>query len=441
MSATNFQPLTNEQVNLLSAEERRDYLKAEREYSDQICGDPLYLRKQREQAKVAVEMHVEPIQEAAKKDATPIESNAVPSEPGLVIVYGDQLKPKLVSWLWPNRVAFGKLTLFAGLPGEAKSLCTIDLAATLSVGHKTFGDGESNELAACGTLFLSTEDDAEDTHLPRFTLAGGDPKQVCWLKSKRGPVLDKLGRKSVVEQIIGLDEDLPLVERYLEVHPEIRLVVIDPLSGHLGKVDMNKGQEVRRVLMQLQAMAERRNVAVIFVLHLNKKADLNALQRVSGAGDFIAMARSSWLFTTDEDDEELRLMLPLKNNSAPRKGSGLEFTLASKPFTVAGRTQEFPVIAWGETSERRANDALVPKQSKGAGKLEDAKAYLRESLKSGPRLAAMLIEGAGARGISERTLRTAKEALGVESVKTEQPGSPWEWYLEGCNEGCIDGGV
>ena len=40
-----------------------------------------------------------------------------------------------VDWLWPGRIALGKLTLLAGDPGNGKSLLTIDAAARVSCGR------------------------------------------------------------------------------------------------------------------------------------------------------------------------------------------------------------------------------------------------------------------------------------------------------------------
>ena len=39
-----------------------------------------------------------------------------------------------VDWLWPGRIAVGKVTLLAGDPGLGKSLVTLDMAARVSTG-------------------------------------------------------------------------------------------------------------------------------------------------------------------------------------------------------------------------------------------------------------------------------------------------------------------
>src|SRR5206468_1717626 len=40
--------------------------------------------------------------------------------------------PQAVRWLWPGRIALGKLTLIAGEPGLGKSFLTMDIATRVS---------------------------------------------------------------------------------------------------------------------------------------------------------------------------------------------------------------------------------------------------------------------------------------------------------------------
>src|SRR5262249_44773738 len=64
--------------------------------------------------------------------------------------------------------------------------------------------------------------------------------------------------------------------------------------------------------------------------------------------------------------------------------------------------------------------ALPPRLSKPAS---DARAFLTEVLATEPRPATEVIRLAGERGIAERTLRRAKAALGVASVRgAQEPG-------------------
>ena len=44
------------------------------------------------------------------------------------------MEPTPIVWLWPGRIAIGKLTMLSGDPGLGKSLLTIDLSARVSIG-------------------------------------------------------------------------------------------------------------------------------------------------------------------------------------------------------------------------------------------------------------------------------------------------------------------
>jgi len=60
------------------------------------------------------------------------------------------VQPQPINWLWPNRIALGKLTLIAGDPGLGKSLLSIELAK-----HVTKGIRWPIDDTVCGVLLLS----------------------------------------------------------------------------------------------------------------------------------------------------------------------------------------------------------------------------------------------------------------------------------------------
>src|SRR5438477_12129013 len=81
-----------------------------------------------------------------------------------------------VAWLWPGRLALGKLAMLDGDPGVGKSLVTLDLCARLSTGQP-FPDGSSGP-GPCNSLVLDAEDDGEDTVRPRLQALGADLDRV-----------------------------------------------------------------------------------------------------------------------------------------------------------------------------------------------------------------------------------------------------------------------
>src|SRR5581483_11459691 len=92
------------------------------------------------------------------------------------------LQSRPLSWLWPGRLALGKLAMLDGDPGLGKSLVTLDLCARLSKG-RAFPDGAAGPGRAAAIVF-NGEDSAEHTIRPRLQALGADLKRVFVLRAE-----------------------------------------------------------------------------------------------------------------------------------------------------------------------------------------------------------------------------------------------------------------
>src|SRR6266513_4467591 len=110
-----------------------------------------------------------------------------PREPGAVLRCFRDIAPEAVRWLWPGRIALGKLTLLIGDPGLGKSLLTAGIASCVSRGT-SFPDGAACEVGR--VIFFSAEDDAADTIRPRLDVAGADVSRVHILDAVRVQLSD-----------------------------------------------------------------------------------------------------------------------------------------------------------------------------------------------------------------------------------------------------------
>jgi hypothetical protein len=183
-------------------------------------------------------------------------------------------------------------------------------------------------------------------------------------------------------------------------------------------------QEVRATLSPLQEIAQGLDVAIIGVMHLNKKEGLSAIHRVGGAGAFIGVARASWLFAPNPEAQSNHVMLPLKNNYV-RKSSGVAYRLAERGVRIESEDVPMPFIDWQGESDLDADEVLAaPKKSEA---FSNAKAFLKDFLAKGPCDASDVSDAAATAGISQRTLDRAKAELGVESNKKST--GRWEWAL------------
>src|SRR5467141_346664 len=195
----------------------------------------------------------------------------------LLTILASEIPPRTVKWLWHNRVPVGKLTLFVGDPDNGKSMVATYLTATVTTG-RDWCDDAKNSLPSVEVLIFANEDDPDDTTVPRLMAAGANLSKVHFGKMR----LDESG-KTQEEREMRLEEDMKAIRNFLDKNPNVRSVVVDPVSNYLGHTKMNDEQSVRRVLTPLQQLAKDTSVAILGIMHLNKKADLRAINRVGGA--------------------------------------------------------------------------------------------------------------------------------------------------------------
>jgi hypothetical protein len=320
-----------------------------------------------------------------------------------------EVKPESVRWLWPGRLPLGKLAVLDGDPGLGKSVVTLDLAARVSAGLDLPDGGRCGP---AGVVLLSAEDGLADTIRPRLDAAGADTERIV--------ALSTVAYGSTAERTISLTQDLSTVERAIG-RVGAAMLIVDPLMAFLGeKTDSHKDQDIRRALAPLAALAERTGAAVLIVRHLNKSAGGNTLYRGGGSIGIIGAARSGLVVAKDPEDPERRILAANKHNLSVAAPS-LVFRVGTAPNSAAR-------VVWGGTSSLNAGDILKePADSEQRSAMYEAKEFLLKELAEGPVAAERVKKDARGAGVSERTLKRAKRALGVGSEK-EGDGC-WSWAL------------
>ena len=197
------------------------------------------------------------------------------TEMKLEITKASEVKVKSVEWLWYPYIPYGKVTVIQGEAGDGKSTFILKLAAMLTRGEPMpFTDGEGAE--PVNVIYQSTEDDADDTIVPRFIAAGGDTDRLLFISEK--------------ERYLSFSD-----ERLLEAirQTEAKLIILDPLSAYIGETtSINSANEVRRQFRPLIDIAKEQGCAIVIVHHMNKAIGQKALNRSVGSVDIVGAARS-----------------------------------------------------------------------------------------------------------------------------------------------------
>ena len=337
----------------------------------------------------------------------------------LVLVRASDIECTSINWLWPQRIVGDGLTIVTGPVGISKSLISVDVAARVTTGDK-WPDGTGHAPQGSVILF-GAEDDAGKVVVPRLAAAGADLERVhvC-----QGAVTadDDAGDEPaavILERHIGELRDA------LDAVADCRLIVFDPLPDYIAG-DENNSAEVRAALVPLARLAQERNVAVVAVLHQNKKNDLTTVQRIAGSGAFAQIARVVLSIGTHPEDADKetgkrRIMLVSKNNYGERD--------VGQAYEIESRSNGQPGLVWQAGLVTMDADEIARRPTGGReheDRRNEAVDALRDLLASGEKNAATVTATLQDAGLGRRQIDHASTVLNV--IKTKRPHG-WCWRL------------
>ena len=198
-----------------------------------------------------------------------------------------------------------------------------------------------------------------------------------------------------------------------------RLVIIDPMQAFLGAdVDMNRANEVRPIFRSLGDIAQATGCAIVLIGHLNKAAGTQSTYRGLGSIDITAAVRSLLFIGKLKDSPTTRVLIHEKSSLAP-PGQSLAFSLGDEKG-----------FEWIGAYDITADELLTGTDTaKTESKTAQAEMLILELLADGKKMPSAELEKAvNDRGISSRTMRTAKSRIGDRLV-TEKDGTAWVCYL------------
>ncbi len=338
--------------------------------------------------------------------AMPIASG---SGSGLLTVLSE-IQAEKVPWVWAGYIPRGMPTLIVGEPGTNKSTMLIDYAAKVTTGRLFPGEvGKLREPEVA--IYLSAEDSAAYTIKPRFLAAGGDPSRLFVL--------------NVNADGFNLEKGIPQLEAAIR-DVDAKHLLVDPVNAFLPTTDSWKDTAIRSALRPLRDLAERMNIPVISIMHLNKKTEQSGLNRINGSVAYGAMARAVYLIAKDPDDESLRQFHCLKP-SVMKKPAALRFSLTPTEVTDnGGEPINTVALTWDiQTPITTTTEELLRPLRKGKKGVEDGTELVARLMVDGPMLAVDLVDQLVEAGL---TRATAVRAMQKATSSEKAPGakdSPW----------------
>lgn len=337
------------------------------------------------------------------------ESTPPPLTPQADLVRADMIHAKPITWLWPNWLPKGMLTLLGGYAGDGKSTLTMSLVAALSTGGALPDGARAPQI---NTLLLAAEDDLAHVVVPRLDAHKANRAKVAMLRGvKEG---------DNVQRSFNLRRDVPLLKQLVKQH-QVSLVIIDPLSSYLAASDRNSEGEVRDTLQPLVQMMEETGVAVIGIMHIGKNdGQARAMQKLMGSTAFTALARSVWMVTDlpqefQVEGQPKRKMIGVSKSNYSVPPAAIQF---SRPLDGAIEYHGESPVGIEEVWSWRKKEEKEPTAT------DAAETWLLEFMDGKPVAASDVEKAAKTEGVSLATLKKVKVRLGLRSEKT---ASGWNW--------------
>ena len=302
-------------------------------------------------------------------------------------------------YLWPNVMVRGQCTALGGDWYEGKSWVGLSIAETV-VSAGNWPDG---------------------------TPWDGPPGRVLWYEAegRHGIQLARLGDMGIPDEAnfffvapaertyyLDVSKDLAeIIAQARDIGPD--LFVVDSWARAIR--GRENEAEVRHIFGALQAMATELDCAMLTMHNLRKRSvtDLRGkfdFDRLRGSSAVAAGAVS--LLGIDRPDPQ--------NREARRLTVG-KCTPASELPEPLGFSITDGKVVWGDAPD------VKPRLSA----FDEAVLFLQDVLGKGPMLGTALVELAKERGIAEKTLETARTAIGAKSRPDPTAGGKWVVSLGG----------
>lgn len=325
------------------------------------------------------------------------------------IINVSEVEAKPIRWLWHNVFPIGKVSLLVGDGGAGKSYFANYMASRITTGRDWIDPEERQPVGK--VIIITTEDGVADTIKARATLMGTEQEKLL--------IIDG-AREGLSEDVISLSlgKNIDQIDKAIIKIKDVRLLVFDPITEFIGNIDDHRAAPTRTALAPLASLAEKHNIAILIISHLNKDDAKKLIYRTTGSQSYVNMARAVWAIAEDEETEDRRFLMPVKQN------------LSKKPPAFAFSINNGSGIVFEKEPVKIVADEVFGTEDQRfeRSEIEEAKTFLLEALEPGSVKANAIFKDAHQAGISERTLKRAKAVLNIISYKTfENEAHFWIW--------------
>ena len=310
------------------------------------------------------------------------------------------VQPREAEYLAEPYLPRGMITILAGHAGQGKTTLALWLASHVSNGDLMPGGKPGN------VYYFTTENDESIVLRPRLEAMDARLDRVMVMRSD-------------ARQLTLTDPRLFEMHKIFDGKPD--LIVFDPVQSYVGKkLDMNRTDDVRFMMDNLNKLLHATNAAVVLICH-TKKAPMGFNGRpcelINGSSDFVNAARSVCFLGRDPARPDVCVVAQEKN-SLGLPGASLAFTIG-----------EDGAVHWSdEECELTAVQILTysdEKRRHAARPSERAQAALRDLLAKNEKMRSTdILEACAKQGISRSAVYRARDELPIQKQRTGM-GSFW----------------
>jgi hypothetical protein len=304
---------------------------------------------------------------------------------------------KPVEFLDGGLLPRGKLVLIAGQGGAGKGVLVTGLVADLTQGRATLGL-DYTPPNPISVLLIGCEEGYEDAVGPRLMAGGADLERVRLMAGVRDPQGRMLPFSLAHIELLG---------RHLADLPQIRLVIIDPITGYVGRAGIKDhyDADLRAVLEPLAELADQRQVTIVAIKHLNKDEAKSTMGRVGGSVSYVNVPRACYIVGPLPTDPDARALAVFKWNLNTPWPPTVAWTIRTPPPEAVQSirtnhcgqlaaeqweklSQQLRQVVWKGQVDYTAEDLLAcaasPKRPHQKSRIEKAQKWLAERLAGGP---------------------------------------------------------